>query len=326
MSDGIGPGAPASRARRAKTPMTFGNTTLARGPLPRTRAILIRQRRRALAARRSTGTCRAQGPRATRGQLRASRRHRFSRYIAVWSVATEGGMDTTADRARRRFLKDAVGVGAAVALATRGFRAGAKEEKKEEAEENVSPTEDLMREHGVLRRILLVYGEVVRRVDAKEGIKPDPVAHAAKIIRAFIEDYHERDEEEYIFPRFQTGGKMTELVSVLVLQHQAGRKLTANIERLATASALTSDANRHEMADSMRQFIRMYEPHSAREDTVLFPAFARLISEKELHKLMDTFEQKEKALPLGDFEKMVADVTNIERAFGIYDLAQFTKP
>jgi hypothetical protein len=41
---------------------------------------------------------------------------------------------------------------------------------------------------------------------------------------------------------------------------------------------------------------------------------------------MDTFEQKEKALPMGDFEKMVADVTSIEKAFGIYDLAQFTPP
>ena len=39
---------------------------------------------------------------------------------------------------------------------------------------------------------------------------------------------------------------------------------------------------------------------------------------------METFEQKEKALPLGDFEKMVADVAAIEKAFGIDDLARFT--
>ena len=76
----------------------------------------------------------------------------------------------------------------------------------------------------------------------------------------------------------------------------------------------------------MRQFIRMYEPHAAREDTVLFPAFAQLLSEKELRSLMEIFEQKEKALPLGDFEKMVSDVAAIEKAFGIDDLARFTPP
>jgi hypothetical protein len=55
-------------------------------------------------------------------------------------------MDQRADRARRRFLKDAVGVGAAIALAARSLRVDAKLERKEE-EETVSPTEDLMREH-----------------------------------------------------------------------------------------------------------------------------------------------------------------------------------
>jgi hemerythrin-like domain-containing protein len=233
-------------------------------------------------------------------------------------------MDHRADRARRRFLKDAVGVGAAIALASRGLRGEAKPEKEKEEEENVSPTEDLMREHGVLRRILLVYGEVIRRVESNQEVKPDLVGHSAQIIRAFIEDYHERDEEEYIFPRFQKAGKMTDLVGVLLQQHQAGRKLTATIQKLATPTAIGGATSRRELAASMRSFIRMYEPHAAREDTVLFPEFAKLISEKELHALMEIFEQKEKALPLGDFEKMVADVTNIEKAFGIYDLAGFT--
>jgi len=68
----------------------------------------------------------------------------------------------------------------------------------------------------------------------------------------------------------------------------------------------------------------MYEPHAAREDTVLFPAFAELLTEKELRALMETFEQKEKALPLGDFEKMVVEVASIEKALGIDDLARFT--
>jgi hemerythrin-like domain-containing protein len=232
------------------------------------------------------------------------------------------GMDASAERARRRFLKEAVGLGSAVLAAAAGVRASAAERK--EAEEAVSPTEDLMREHGVLRRILLVYGEVIRRVETKQTVPADPVAKAATIVRAFIEDYHEKDEEEFVFPRFRKAGKMTGLVSVLEQQHRAGRTLTASIQRLATPAALGQPSSRTELAAAMRQFIRMYEPHAAREDTELFPAFAELVSEKELHALMDTFEQKEKALPLGDFEKMVVDVAGIEKAFGIDDLSRFT--
>ena len=231
-------------------------------------------------------------------------------------------MGPASEHARRRFLKDAVGVGGAVLTAAAGLRASAAERK--EAEEEVSPTEDLMREHGVLRRILLVYGEVIRRVDGGNPVEAEPVAKAATIVRAFIEDYHEKDEEEFVFPRFRKAGKLTGLVDVLLQQHQAGRGLTAHVQRLATPAALKKPESRAEMAQAMRRFIRMYEPHAAREDTVLFPAFAELLSEKELHALMDTFEQKEKALPLGDFEKMVSEVAAIEKAFGLDDLARFT--
>ena len=48
--------------------------------------------------------------------------------------------------------------------------------KKEEAEEEVSTNEDLMREHGVLNRILLIYDEAIRRIQAKEKFDVDVVA------------------------------------------------------------------------------------------------------------------------------------------------------
>jgi hemerythrin-like domain-containing protein len=221
---------------------------------------------------------------------------------------------------RRQFVLGA-GIGAAGAVL--GRPALAKQEKKKD-EDEVAPTEDLMREHGVLRRILLVYGEVIRRIDAKQEVKPEWISSSATIIREFIEDYHEKDEEEYVFPRLQKAGKLTDLVTILLAQHRAGRRVTADLLRLATPAGLTGDATRKQLADGLRSFIRMYEPHSAREDTVLFPTFRALLSEREQKKLMDIFEDKEKALPHGGFEKMVDEVAKIEQSIGIHDLAKFT--
>jgi hemerythrin-like domain-containing protein len=69
----------------------------------------------------------------------------------------------------------------------------------------------------------------------------------------------------------------------------------------------------------------MYRPHAAREDTVLFPAVHRIVSAKEYDALGDVFEDKEHELfgPEG-FEKMVGQVEEMEKALGLYDLAQFT--
>ena len=57
-----------------------------------------------------------------------------------------------------------------------------------------------MREHGVLKCVLLVYGEAIRRIDSNQDLPPESILDSAKIIRNFIEDYHEKLEEDYLFP------------------------------------------------------------------------------------------------------------------------------
>jgi hemerythrin-like domain-containing protein len=184
------------------------------------------------------------------------------------------------------------------------------------AEEEISPTEDLMREHGLLNRVLLIYDEALRRVGIGEALSMEQIHRAATVIKRFIEDYHEKQEEEDLFPRFEKAGQMKDLVAVLRKQHDAGRKLTAEILR-------ASEANR--VRDPLRLFIRMYRPHEAREDTVLFPAFRNLVGEKELGRLGDVFEEREhKMFGEDGFEKMLDEVAAIEKALGIHDLGQFT--
>ena len=69
-----------------------------------------------------------------------------------------------------------------------------------EAAEDIAPPEDLMREHGVLNRILLIYEECLQRIGGQKNLDPAPLAGSAKIIRTFIEDYHEKLEEDQLFP------------------------------------------------------------------------------------------------------------------------------
>ena len=231
-------------------------------------------------------------------------------------------MKTIRYSSRRKFLGTGGLVFAASALGGAASLFGKEEEKKNE---QVSPPEDLMREHGVLKRILLVYGEALRRMDANEDLPPEPLADSAKIIREFVEDYHEKLEENFLFPRFKKAGKLVDLVDVLLQQHQAGRRLTDITMHLATNQSLKNADDRRKLADSMRQFIRMYSPHEAREDTVLFPAFRGIVSAHEFDSLGEDFEKKEDEL-FGDdgFFKVVDRAAVIEKKLGIYELAQFT--
>ena len=75
----------------------------------------------------------------------------------------------------------------------------------------------------VLRRILLIYEDIQGRLNSGKEFPPEVLSSAAGIIQAFIENYHEKLEEDYLFPRFEEAGKLVELVTVLKEQHKAGR-------------------------------------------------------------------------------------------------------
>ena len=235
------------------------------------------------------------------------------------------------DSSRRGWLVAALGTGAVSALAVGVASALAGPQSKPKpsgpskpiGDEDVWPDEDLMREHGVLNRILLVYDEAIRRIHAHEAVPLEQVRAAAGIIRRFVEGYHEKLEEEHLFPRFERAGKLTDLVGVLRAQHEAGRRVTAAILEVASREASAADAAA--LADQLGQFVRMYRPHEAREDTVLFPAMRSIITANEYDSLGEDFEKKEHQLFGEDgFEKMVDRVAGIEKTLGLDDLSQFT--
>jgi hemerythrin-like domain-containing protein len=198
-------------------------------------------------------------------------------------------------------------------------KAESARKKEEEGEEDVSTNEDLMREHGVLNRILLIYEEVNHRIAAKQEFDPALVTKSAGLIKSFIEDYHEKLEEDHLFPRFEQAHQLVELTVNLRAQHAMGRRVTERIQESAKAKDLAT------LSTSIASFVRMYRPHEAREDTVLFPALHKLVSRHEYDAMGEEFEKIERKTFGGDgFDMAVDQVTEIEKKLGIYDISQFT--
>src|SRR4029453_125580 len=225
---------------------------------------------------------------------------------------------------RRQFLAATAALGIGTLALTSGQDTGndkPKDDKKDKPDEEVGAAEDLMRVHGVLNRILLIYEEGLRRLRAKEEVTPDVFHKPATLVRKFVEDYHERLEEKFIFPEFEKARKLVDLVKVLREQHEAGRKVTDVILRNAAADQFRKEDARRQVVRSCEAFIRMYRPHEAREDTVLFPALHKIVPVKRLKELGEQFEKEEDRL-FGEegFEKTDEQVAAIEKQLGIYDL------
>ena len=224
---------------------------------------------------------------------------------------------------------------AGAAVAGSAFALAACKKDRDEGEEKgggeseVTANEDLMREHGVLRRILIIYREVSPRLVANAAaIDAAALASAAKLFQTFGERYHEQLlEEQHIFPIVRkAGGEAAGVVDTLLAQHARGREITAYIlDRTKAGRVSTVDAE--PMAKALAAFSRMYEPHTAREDTIIFPSFKKAVGPKGYDELGDQFEDIERKRFGGDgFDMAVDKVADLERRLGIADLATFTAP
>ena len=227
---------------------------------------------------------------------------------------------------RRQLLGISISAAGAIALsACDKPQPKAAEHGEPDEEVPVTPPEDLMREHGVLKRVLLIYREGIRRLQAGEDLPAEALNASAAIIRSFIEDYHEQLEEQHVFPKLEQAGKLTDVTSVLRTQHARGRVLTDRVVAATTVATALDQAKRDGLVQDMSTFIRMYEPHEAREDTVVFPTLRDVMPAKEFRDMAEMFEDEEhRRFGQAGFEGVVAKVADIEKSLGIYDLSQFT--
>src|SRR6266513_1877729 len=123
----------------------------------------------------------------------------------------------------------------------------------------VTATEDLMREHGVLRRALLVYSAAAIKLRSNpSAIPPDALQKTAKLFQAFGEEYHEKKlEEAFIFPAVKkAGGEAATYADILIVQHNRGREITDYIISV-TQCAKLGPGNAEPLAKSLEAFVLM---------------------------------------------------------------------
>jgi hemerythrin-like domain-containing protein len=241
---------------------------------------------------------------------------------------------------RRDFLRSSAVVGAGILLSSCGGTNQPRAEKQEGKEASgktedhgkggeVTATEDLMREHGVLRRALLVYSAVAPRLrSASSSVPPDAVQKTAKLFRAFGEDYHEKKlEETYIFPAVkQAGGQAARYPDILIVQHQRGREITDYILAVTRESKVGAN-NVEPLARALESLVLMYRHHAAREDTIIFPAWKQTLSAAQLDEMNDKFEDIEhQQFGEDGYEDAVKQIGDIETSLSLADISQFTAP
>jgi hypothetical protein len=97
-------------------------------------------------------------------------------------------MRQTSRMNRRDFVTAASAVGAGVVLEGQGVVSGAVSVSTERQSNPVTPAEDLMFEHGLVERLLLIYGRPCDRIEAGMQVPALLLFSAASIVHSFVEE------------------------------------------------------------------------------------------------------------------------------------------
>lgn len=186
-----------------------------------------------------------------------------------------------------------------------------------------------MREHGVIRRALLVYFETIAKLRQNtSAVDSAALRQTAQLFRTFGEDDHGRLlEEQHIFPLIRKqGSQLPRYADNLTEQHDRSREITDYVLAVTNGPKISS-AHAEPLAKVFDSFVLVYANHAAREDTIVFPAWKKNFSNKQLDEISDQFEEIEhKMFGKDGFEDTEQKIARIETSLGLAILARFTPP
>ncbi|MGA2064778.1 MAG: hemerythrin domain-containing protein [Thermoguttaceae bacterium] len=187
-----------------------------------------------------------------------------------------------------------------------------------------------MLQHAIEERLLGIYEELADRLRTPEDRRaPDLLRQAAALVRQLYEDFHQRLEEQYVFPHFENHAQLGPLVKTLRAQHAAGRQATDGIvqalgaagDHAAHGARPPTAAVRSSLARACRATVRLHRPHMAREATDLFQTLYDVLPSATLDELAEQFEKKqEKVFGEDGFKNLLAQIAGIEKELGLYEL------
>lgn len=181
-----------------------------------------------------------------------------------------------------------------------------------------SLNEDLMMEHGLLNRVLLIFENLIEKIGNGQKIDLSLIKFSLEIVRKFFQDHHEKTEEKYIFPLLLETPYSSDVLE-LINQHNKGRIIVDDLFQ----DLLKEDLG--VISLKVRSLIDMYRIHEARENTVIFHAFRKNAPKEHYEKLEKIIDdEEEKRFGKGGFEKLLEIVVIIEKKLGIYDLKSKT--
>lgn len=160
------------------------------------------------------------------------------------------------------------------------------------------PIEDITKEHGPVKLMLRILEKMNEMIADGMPVAKDDLDRAVVFLREFADKFHHAKEENHLFPIMKENGirEEVELIDMLIEEHAQARVYIANMSAAVDRQEESPAESLRTFLSNSEKYIELLDQHVDKENAVLFTDAHHSLSEDQLARLQEGFENAEKTL------------------------------
>jgi len=159
----------------------------------------------------------------------------------------------------------------------------------------MKPTDVLVHEHEIILKVLEAAEREVTFIDETGKLREQRIGQMMYFIRNFADRCHHAKEEKRLFVFMHERGMSLDggPIAVMLHDHEAGREFVLGmVNGLEMARAGNAEAVKT-VKDNLAGYIQLLRMHIHKENNILFPMAAKMMTPEDEVRLIAEFEQVE---------------------------------
>jgi hemerythrin-like domain-containing protein len=142
----------------------------------------------------------------------------------------------------------------------------------------------LQYEHGVIRQVIDVFGEIMKRDTVEKHRRQS--AKIVEFLENYMDAFHHGKEEQFLFPAALKASKdLRPTVDMLIGEHKEARALVAELKKQCAAQI----ADRRRFAKTAMELVEHVTSHIKKEENDVFPKIEEALSNDEDTAVTEAF-------------------------------------
>jgi hemerythrin-like domain-containing protein len=187
-------------------------------------------------------------------------------------------------------------------------------------EVTMKATEILSSEHRVIETMLTVLECICQDAETTGRLRKEDAENAVTFIRTFADQCHHGKEEGQLFPAMEAKGVPCEHgpIGVMLSEHEQGRQFVRGMAGQIDAAASGDHSSIRKFIENAHGYVLLLRAHIQKEDNILFPMAARLMSADEQAELLKQFDIVEiDHMGAGTHEHFLALAETLATKYGV---------